>query len=145
MNQYFGMVTLPMFVPYVPAMTTVPISLHLRKHHCINPENPIEPSGSFHDALDDGLCSTWFPVKLNMCKTSKGVKIDDLWHGRQSAYYKQHRKVEGNSHNKETYMQCWYRHYQEQLDLDTRMRANKQESEDKKAEDNESGKESGEE
>lgn len=131
MNQYFGMVTSLTFVPHVPAMTTVPISLRLREHHCINPESPIAPGGSSLDALDDGLCSGWFPADVNIRETSEGVKIDDPRYGGSSSYYERYREGKGNSHNEDTCLQCKYRREQEQLDLEIRVRENERDSQER--------------
>jgi hypothetical protein len=131
MNQYFGMVTSPTFVPHVPAMTTVPISLRLREHHCINPEQPIQSGGLNTDILDDGITNAWFPSDVNIRESSDGVRIENARNGGSSSRYERYREGKGNSHNEETCRQCRYKNRQEQLDLEERIRRNKRASEER--------------
>lgn len=131
MNQYFGMVTSQTFVPHTPAMTTVPISLRLREHHCINPEPATAAGGSSTDALDDGITNAWFPSDVNIREVSDGVRIDDPRNGGSSAWYERYREGKENSHNEETCTQCSFRKQQEQYDLDERIREHKRASEER--------------
>lgn len=43
-----------------PQLTTVPLFMRLREHHCISPAKPVATGGR-HDGFDDGLCNAWFP------------------------------------------------------------------------------------
>jgi hypothetical protein len=43
-----------------PQLTTVPLFMRLREHHCINPQVPIRTGGT-HNGFDDGLENAWLP------------------------------------------------------------------------------------
>ena len=43
-----------------PQVTTVPLFMRLREHHCINPQFPVLTGGK-HNDFDDGLENAWLP------------------------------------------------------------------------------------
>ena len=43
-----------------PQITTVPLFMRLREHHCINPESPVRVGGR-RNGFDDGLENAWLP------------------------------------------------------------------------------------
>jgi hypothetical protein len=50
----------PMFGEGDPQITTVPLYMRLREHHCINPQYPVLTGGR-HNGFDDGLENAWLP------------------------------------------------------------------------------------
>jgi hypothetical protein len=55
----------PNFGEGCPQVTTVPLFMRLREHHCINPQYPIRtgtlPYQGKVDGFDDGLENAWLP------------------------------------------------------------------------------------
>ena len=43
-------------------MSTWPMFINLREHHCISPELPVPYGGEDEDPLDDGIRNAWFPA-----------------------------------------------------------------------------------
>ncbi|KAH9950972.1 hypothetical protein B0H21DRAFT_776357 [Amylocystis lapponica] len=106
-NQYFALVTSTKFPTSFseqnPRLTTVPVYMRLREHHCINPEMPTLPGGS-RDGFDDGVRNAWFP-SISMRETGGFVRIEDEANNVVSQY---ETYVEGrpNSHDEETCLAC---------------------------------------
>jgi hypothetical protein len=50
----------PMFGEGNIQITTVPLYMRLREHHCINPEFPVLTGGR-RNGFDDGLENAWLP------------------------------------------------------------------------------------
>lgn len=64
-NQYMRMIGQPNLSPYFSEMnpfTTVrPLMMTLKEHHCISPEEPIEPVTKEPGQIDDGLRNAYMP------------------------------------------------------------------------------------
>jgi hypothetical protein len=60
-----GLITTPHRPPNFgegnPQVTTVPLFMRLREHHCINPQKPILTGGK-RNGFDDGLENAWLPL-----------------------------------------------------------------------------------
>lgn len=56
-----------------PFMTTWPVFMRLREHHCINPAVPLLPGGPADDLADDGIQNAWMPAVH--CRESDGKVI----------------------------------------------------------------------
>jgi hypothetical protein len=52
-------------------MTTWPMFIRLKEHHCISPQVPVPPGGPEDDAFDDGIHNALLPsvelVKHRVC------------------------------------------------------------------------------
>jgi hypothetical protein len=61
---YMGLMGMPHRPPNFgegnPQITTVPLYMRLREHHCINPQLPIRIGGK-RNGFDDGLENAWLP------------------------------------------------------------------------------------
>jgi hypothetical protein len=42
-------------------MSTWPLFMRLKEHHCISPQIPVPAGGPEDDPLDDGIRNAWFP------------------------------------------------------------------------------------
>jgi hypothetical protein len=85
-----------------PTVTTVPLFMRLREHHCINPHSPVITGGQ-RDGFDDGLANAWLPPNRIFESEGKVVVTDP--EARQSVY---ETYVEGkpNSHDEEVCEAC---------------------------------------
>jgi hypothetical protein len=43
-------------------MSTWPLFMRLKEHHCISPQRPVPAGGPEDDAFDDGIRNAWFPT-----------------------------------------------------------------------------------
>ncbi|KAJ3489605.1 hypothetical protein NLI96_g2037 [Meripilus lineatus] len=87
-NQYATLITAAQFPanfsPQNPNLTTMPLYMRLREHHCISPEFSVLPGGD-HDGFDDGIRNGWFP-KVNIHEANGIVRIEDTVHDFTSKY-----------------------------------------------------------
>lgn len=85
-----------------PHVTTVPVFMRLREHHCISPQVPI-PAGGRGDGFDDGLHNAWMP-KIHIRETQGDAFVTDQ-HGNKATY---HTFVPGapSIHSEETCTHC---------------------------------------
>jgi hypothetical protein len=73
---YLALVTNPNypenFGEGAPFMSTWPLFMRLKEHHCISPQVPVPPGGPEDDPFDDGIRNAWFPsvelVKHRVCR-----------------------------------------------------------------------------
>ena len=63
---YLGLVTNPdypeQFGEASPFVSTWPFFMRLKEHHCISPQEPVPPGGTYDDLIDDGVRNAWFPT-----------------------------------------------------------------------------------
>jgi hypothetical protein len=100
-----------------PQVTTVPLFMRLREHHCINPCTRAATGGQ-HNGFDDGLANAWLPVSRISESDGKVVVTDE---DATQSIYKTFYKGQPNSHSEETCTAC-IRDRQEKED-DTRKRS----------------------
>jgi len=50
----------PTFSEKAPRVSTVPVYMRIREHHCISPQTPVDVGG-FQHGIDDELGSAYFP------------------------------------------------------------------------------------
>lgn len=62
----------PMFSEAGPQVTTVPIYMRLREHHCVSPQEPIDCGGS-DDGFDDGMKTAYYPSMRMMRESGVGT------------------------------------------------------------------------
>lgn len=115
------------FGEHFPFVTTVPVMVRLREHHCIRPMQIVDvPLGEgateAERLLDEGVRNGWLPDWVKLRET--GVKIQNLvyiahahhhlqdkliiqdQHGRQTSKYDTYRPGQPNSHSEETCEIC---------------------------------------
>lgn len=119
-------VTLPPgFGESFPFVTTVPVMVRLREHHCIRPARAVEvPSGDDPDRLfDEGVRNGWLPngIKFredgvssfpylfafhpSLRPSKRKLEVQDR-HGRTLANYETYRPGRQNSHSEDTCDVC---------------------------------------
>ncbi|KAI0053416.1 hypothetical protein FA95DRAFT_1579522 [Auriscalpium vulgare] len=102
-----------------PFMSTWPLFMRLKEHHCINPEVPVAAGGG-DDLLDDGIRNAWFPpVRVIESRGHVAIIDDESGHRTEHETY-----VEGrpNGHNPDTCVTCVSRAAAEEQELQERIR-----------------------
>lgn len=84
-----------------PHITTVPIFMRIREHHCVSPQVPI-PTGGERNGFDDGLADAWMP-KIRVKENAGKCTITD---GRMVTEYETFVPGKPNSHNEDTCTAC---------------------------------------
>ena len=84
-----------------PHITTVPLFMRLREHHCISPQEPIAVGGE-NDGFDDGLPYAWMP-KIHVKERAGRCSIND---GSAIREYETFVPGKPNSHNEDTCTAC---------------------------------------
>lgn len=129
MTQYASLITAvrfpPNFSPQNPNLTTMPLYMRLREHHCISPEYPVLTGGN-HDGFDDGIRNGWFP-KVSIHESGGIVRVEDTTNDYTSKY---ETYVEGrtNSHKDDTCSQCLFRRRREEHELQEKIRQQKEQN-----------------
>ncbi|GBE77595.1 predicted protein [Sparassis crispa] len=110
-----------------PRLSTVPVYMRLREHHCISPEVAVAYGGSPSD-YDDGIRNGWFP-KVSFRESHGMVRVDDETHNEVSHY---ETYVEGrpNSHSEDRCMSCLHRRRLEDEELQMRVHAQRRASQE---------------
>ena len=118
-------VTLPAgFGESFPFVTTVPVMVRLREHHCIRPARAVEvPTGDEPDRLfDEGVRNGWLPSGIKFREEGvssvpylfvfpllhhpkRKLEVQDR-HGRSLATYETYRPGRPNSHSEDTCDVC---------------------------------------
>ncbi|KZP26511.1 hypothetical protein FIBSPDRAFT_782032 [Athelia psychrophila] len=102
-----------------PHVTTVPVFMRLREHHCISPEQPIRVGGR-GDHFDDGLSNAWLPeIRIS---EDNGVCVVRDENGSKSSY-QTYVPGQPNSHSEETCTSCI--EHRERYEEDMRQRSAK--------------------
>ncbi|KAF7976205.1 hypothetical protein HWV62_7390 [Athelia sp. TMB] len=85
-----------------PHVTTVPVFMRLREHHCISPQVPIRMGGR-GDSFDEGLHNAWMPK--TRIREDRGLALVEDEFGNKSVY---HTFVPGkpSAHDEETCTDC---------------------------------------
>ncbi|THH19371.1 hypothetical protein EW146_g1793 [Bondarzewia mesenterica] len=116
----------PQFSEMSPFMSTWPVFMRLREHHCINPALPSMPGRNPNDDLDEGIRNGWFP-SVELRESGGKVVIHDRDEDIHSEY---ETYVEGkpNSHNEDTCRTCIATKKSQEEDLQQRVQANQERS-----------------
>lgn len=90
-----------------PFVTTVPVMVRLREHHCIRPAKAVEvPEGDEPDELfDEGVRNGWLPGGTKFREDGRKLEVQDQ-HGRILATYETYRPGRPNSHSEDTCDVC---------------------------------------
>jgi hypothetical protein len=100
---YMRLMTTPDYPPEFSEssthVTTVPIYMRLREHHCHSPQTPVG-CGGLQNGFDDGLQNAYFPTML-MQENAAGVTIHT--EGKSTLYEKY---VEPSAHDEATCTSC---------------------------------------
>ncbi|KAI9444668.1 hypothetical protein H4582DRAFT_1910428 [Lactarius indigo] len=97
-----------------PFVSTWPFFMRLKEHHCINPQEPVPPGGTYDDLLDDGVRNAWFPT-VDLFQSGGRVTVSYQDDGEaQRSEYETYTEGLPNSHNEDTCITCQYRREHEE-------------------------------
>jgi hypothetical protein len=91
----------PAFSEHSPHVSTVPVYMRLREHHCISPQLPADIGGS-DSGLNDGFETAYFPP-MNFHRDENGVTIHA---NGELSRYETYVPGRPSSHSKDTCILC---------------------------------------
>ncbi|KAI9507819.1 hypothetical protein F5148DRAFT_1201960 [Russula earlei] len=107
---YMALVTNPDYPEHFgensPSMSTWPLFMRLKEHHCISPQDPVPAGGPEHDPFDDGICNAWFPP-VDLVERSDRAVLTYRYQGElQRTEHETFIEGRSNSHDQNTCLTC---------------------------------------
>ncbi|KAI0275292.1 hypothetical protein BC834DRAFT_840152 [Gloeopeniophorella convolvens] len=89
-----------------PFMSTWPLFMRLKEHHCISPQHPVPVGGPEDDEFDDGVRNAWFPA-VDLAERGNRATLTYRVDGEQlKSEHETYVEGRRNSHNEATCRIC---------------------------------------